>query len=141
MICQISARCRSVTSFEPASVMEFGFKRQDKTLTITDKRSQHNSIIEKLKCRPMPNVTAALLNIGGAVCESSVISFLAPRCKVWLTLTARVPCSDAANIAALKTWTLSEFRTWQNSVRGKSRRKCVYSAPAQETAKHGARFG
>ena len=28
---------------------------------------------------------AALPNTGGAVCESSVIPFLVPRCKVWLT--------------------------------------------------------
>ena len=33
----------------------------------------------------MPNVMAALPNIGGAVCS-----------KVWLTSTTRVPCSSAA---------------------------------------------
>ena len=38
--------------------------------------------------------------------------------KVWLMLTARVPCSNAANIVECKTWTQSEFRTWQNFVRG-----------------------
>jgi len=32
----------------------------------------------------MPNVTAALPNKGGAVCESSVIPFLVPCRKVWL---------------------------------------------------------
>jgi len=39
---------------------------------------------------------------------------------VWLTPTARarVPCSNAANIGERKTWTQSEFCTWQNSVRG-----------------------
>jgi len=47
--------------------------------------------------------------------ESSVISFLVPRRKVWLTLTARVPCSNAANIGERKTWTKSEFCIWQNS--------------------------
>jgi len=30
--------------------------------------------------------------------KSSVIPFLVPRRKVWLTLTARAPCSNAANI-------------------------------------------
>jgi len=35
----------------------------------------------KLECRPMPNVMAAQPNIGGAFCESSVISFLVPRHK------------------------------------------------------------
>jgi len=46
----------------------------------------------------MPNVTAALLNIGGASAE---------RYKVWLMLTAQVPCSNAANIGECKTWTQS----------------------------------
>jgi len=32
----------------------------------------------------MLNVMAAQPNIGGAVCESSVIPFLVPRRKVWL---------------------------------------------------------
>jgi len=84
----------------------------------------------------MPNVMAALLNIGGALCKSSVIPFLVQPRKVWLMPTAGVPCSDAA-----KTWTQSEFCTRQNSVRVKSPRKCTYSVPAQETAKHRAKFG
>jgi len=33
----------------------------------------------KLECEPMPNVMAAQSNIGGALCESSVIPFLIPR--------------------------------------------------------------
>ena len=45
--------------------------------------------------------------------KSSVIPFLVLRRKVWLTPTARVPCSNAANIEG-KTWTQG---TWQ-SVRG-----------------------
>jgi len=48
----------------------------------------------------MPNVMAALPNIGGAVYKSSLIPFRVPRRKVWLTPTARVPCSNAANIGA-----------------------------------------
>ena len=44
----------------------------------------------------MPNVMAAQPNIGGAVCDSSVIQFIVPRHKVWLTPTTRVPCSNAA---------------------------------------------
>ena len=43
-----------------------------------------------------------------------------PHRKAWLTPTARVPCSNAANIGQRKTWTQSEYCTWQNSVRGKS---------------------
>jgi len=61
---------------------------------------------------------AALSNIGGALCKTSVIPFLVPRRKVWLTPTAGVLCSNAANIGERKTWTQSEFCTWQNAVRG-----------------------
>jgi len=89
----------------------------------------------------MPNVMAAQPNIGGALCEGSVIPFLVPRFKVWLTPAAGVLCSNAANIGEDKTWTQSEFCTWQNSVRGKSPRKGIYSVPGQETAKHRAKFG
>ena len=54
---------------------------------------------------------------------------------VWLTPTTRVPCSNAANIGERKSWTQSEFCTWQNSVTGQEPPK-VYSVPVQETAKH-----
>jgi len=59
----------------------------------------------KVECGPMPNVMAAVRNIGGALCESSVIPFLVPRRKVWLTPAAGVPCSNDANIPESKTWT------------------------------------
>jgi len=88
----------------------------------------------------MFNVMAALPNIDGVVYKSSLIRFLVPRRKAWLTPTTRVPNSNAA-IAERKTWSQSEFRTWQNSLRGKSRRKCIYSVSAQETVKHRAMFG
>ena len=52
---------------------------------------------------------------------------------------AGVPCSNAANIRERKTWTPSEFCTWQNSVKGQKPPKCIYSVPAQETAKHRAK--
>ena len=52
----------------------------------------------ELECGPMPNVMAAQPNIGGALCESSVIPFLVPRRKVWQTPTVRVPCSIALPI-------------------------------------------
>ena len=55
----------------------------------------------------MPNVMAALPNIDGALSQSSVISFLEPRRKVWLMAAARVPCSNAGNIGERKTWTQS----------------------------------
>jgi len=83
----------------------------------------------------MPNVMAAQPNIGGALSESSVIPFLVPLRKVWLMIAAWLPCSNAANIRERKTWTQSEFCTWQNSVRGKSPQKCIYSAPARRRPK------
>jgi len=67
----------------------------------------------------MPNVMAAQPTVGGALCESSVIPFLVPRRKVWLTPAAGVPCSNAANIAESNTWTQSEFCRWQNFIRGR----------------------
>jgi len=45
---------------------------------------------------------------------------------VWLTPTTRVPCSNAANIGERKTWTQSEFCTWQNSIMGQEPQKNVY---------------
>jgi len=57
----------------------------------------------------MPNVMAAQPNIGGALCESSVIPFFVPRRKVWLTPAAEVPCSNTANIGKHKTWTKVNF--------------------------------
>jgi len=79
-----------------------------------NRKRQHN----KLECGPMSNVTAAPPNIGGAFCESSVIPFVVPRHKVWLTAAARVPCSNVGYIVERKTWMQSEFCRWQNSVRG-----------------------
>jgi len=42
---------------------------------------------------------------GGAPCESSVIPFVVPRRKVWLTPAAGVLCSNVANIGERTTWT------------------------------------
>jgi len=52
---------------------------------------------------------AALLNIAGTLCKSSVIPLLVPCRKVWLTPAAGVPCSNAANAGKLKTWTKVNF--------------------------------
>jgi len=54
--------------------------------------------------------------------------------------TARVPCSNADNIGERKTWTESEFCTRHNSIRARAP-KCIYSVPAQDTAKNRAKFG
>ena len=92
----------------------------------------------------MPNVMAALPNIpniGGALCESSAIPFLVPRRKVWLTATAGVPCSNAANIRECKIGRKVSIAPGEMLSGDKSPRKCVYSVAAQETAKHRAKFG
>ena len=74
-----------------------------------------------LECGPIPSVMAAFgilvtPSVEMLKSESSIIPFLVPRRKVWLT-PARVPCSNTASIGESKTWTQSEFCTWQNSVR------------------------
>jgi len=51
------------------------------------------ALYAELECGPMPNVMAALPNIGGALCST-------PR---------QVPCNNAVNIGERKTWTQSEF--------------------------------
>jgi len=63
----------------------------------------------------------------------------AQRRKVWLTPTTRVPCSNAANIGERKTWTQSEFCTWQNYVRGQESPKmyiwCTSPGDGQRSCK------
>ena len=64
---------------------------------------------QQLECGPMPNLIAAQPNIGGVLCESSVLYSI--RCTTPQSLahaccwSARVPCSNAANIGERKTWT------------------------------------
>ena len=77
----------------------------------------------------MPNVMAAQPNIGGALCESSVIPFLVPRRKLCLTPLLECRAVTAANIAEGKTWTKVNFARGEIPSGGKSRRK------SQETAK------
>jgi len=52
----------------------------------------------------MPNVMVALQNIGGALCENSLIPLLVPRRKVWLMPAAGVLCSNSAKTGERKTW-------------------------------------
>jgi len=73
----------------------------------------------------MPNLMAAQSNIGGAICESSVISFLVPCHQVWLMATAQVLCSNAANIGACKTLMQSKFAAGKIPLGGKSPQKCI----------------
>jgi len=52
------------------------------------------------------------------------------------------PCSNSANIGECKTWMQSEFCTLrQNSIMRQQPGKCTHSVPAQEMAKHRAKFG
>jgi len=78
---------------------------------------------------PMPNVMAALLNIHRALCCMP---------QSLADATTGLLCSNTDNIGERKTWTQSEFCTWQL---GKSPRKCIYTVPAQEMTKHRAKFG
>ena len=89
----------------------------------------------------MPNVMAALPNIGGANEERKFHNSLPcqMRRKVWLTHTARVSCSNGANIGERRTLTQCECCTWQNSSRGQQLRKCIHSLAAHEMAKHRAK--
>ena len=83
----------------------------------------------------MNNVMAALPNIGGALCRT-------PQSLGDATYTARVPCSNAANIGERKTWTQRDFFSPGKIPLGDKRsRKCIYVVPAQETSKHRAKFG
>jgi len=73
---------------------------------------------------------AAQPNIGGALCESSIITFLVACQKVRLSSVVPSDC---------------QYRTQDfdaKSVRGKSLQKCtIYSVPAEEMAKHCAKIG
>ena len=84
----------------------------------------------------MPNVMATQPNIDGALCESSVIPFLVRRHKVLLMPTARVWCSNAANIAETRVGSKVNFARGKIPLWGKSTGKCIYSVPVQEMAKH-----
>jgi len=81
----------------------------------------------------MPNVMAAQPNIGGAVCESSVIPFIVSRRKVWQT--PQLECR-AVTLIIWENARLGRkvnFARGEMSSGGKSPRKCIYSAIAQET--------
>ena len=90
----------------------------------------------------MPYVMAAQVNIGGALCESSVIPFLVPSRKVWLTPAAKVLCSSTLAIQEnARLGRKVNFARGKIPSGGKSPRKCIYSVPAQKTARDHAKFG
>jgi len=97
----------------------------------------------KLECGLMSNVMAALPNIGGALCESSVIHSLCDAAKFgwWHSLlecravTVTLPMSNA------ELGRKDNFASGEILSGSKSPRKCMYGVPAQETAKHRAKFG
>jgi len=71
---------------------------QSATAEIRRGKKEERRKKKELECGPMPNLMAAQPNIGGVLYERSVIPFLVPHHKVWLTPAARVPCSNADNI-------------------------------------------
>jgi len=91
---QIPARCRSATSFGPVcnqnSVIEFGLNENLQS----PGKTGSNNIITRMWADAQRDGRQP--NIGGALCESSIIPFLVPSYKVWWTAAARVPCSNAA---------------------------------------------
>ena len=99
-----------------------------------EKSVDGKKIFFKLECGPMPNLMAAQPYISGALCESSVIPFLVPRRKVWLTPAAGVPYNARRGRKV-------NFAPGKIPSGGKIPRKCIYSVPALETAKHPAKFG
>jgi len=68
--------------------------------------------------------------------KRSVIPFLVPRGKVWLTPTAQVPCSNASNIGERETWTQSEFLHVAEFRHG-----TIKEPPKVYTAEYRAKFG
>jgi len=75
----------------------------------------------------MRNVMAVQPNIGGALCESSVIPFLVPRRKVWLTpllenRAVTLPIYENAILGRKVNFARCEIPSG-----GKSPRKCIYS--------------
>ena len=86
----------------------------------------------KLECKPMPNVIASQPNIGGALCESSVIPFPVLSRKVWLTPAAGVPCSTLPISENARLGRNMHFAPGKIPLGGKSPRKCIYSVAAQE---------
>jgi len=65
--------------------------------------------------------------------RSSIIPFLVPCHKVWLSPTARVRSSNAANVEECETWMQSEFCTWQNSVRGTSPKMYIWCTSLEDS--------
>ena len=101
-----------------------------------ERRRKTTVIICKPECGLVPNVMAALPNIGGAFCSTP--QSLADAHYY------RVPCSktNAAKIGERKTWTQSECCTWQHSVTEQEPPKMyIYNVSAQEMSKHRAKFG
>jgi len=89
----------------------------------------------------MPNVMAALPNIGGTLCKSSAIPFLVLRRKVQLTPVAGVPAVMLPKQANARLKSKVNFALGKILSGGKSPRKCIYSVPELEMAKHCVKCG
>jgi len=66
---------------------------------------------------------------------------MAIKVVVWLRPAAGVPCSNAAIYKNARLGCKVNFARGKNSVTDKSPQKCMYSVPAEETAKDRAKFG
>jgi len=85
---------------------------------------------------------AAQPNIGGpSACEGSVIPFLAPRRKVWLTPAARVPCSNAANYEKAGLGRKLNFARGKIPSGARAAGNVYIEYQFRETAKYRAKFG
>jgi len=89
----------------------------------------------------MPNVMAALLYIGGGLCESLVIRFLVPRRKVWLTPVLECRAVMLPIYKNAKLGRKVNIAPGKILSGGKSPRKCIHSVAAEKMAKHRAKFG
>ena len=91
----------------------------------------------------MPNVMASLPNMGGALCESSVIPFLVAYHAVKFGWRSLLACR-AVTLPIYENTRLGRkvnFAPGRIMSKGKNPRKCICRVPAQETAKYLAKFG
>jgi len=83
----------------------------------------------------MPNVTVTLLNIGGACHVLNAAK--SGSCPLLKCRAVMLPIQDSARLGGSKV----NFAPGKIPLWGNSRQKCINSLPAQETAKHCAKFG
>jgi len=80
-------------------------------------------------------------HISGAVCESSIIPFLVPHHKVCLKTSAQCHAATLPKYKNSRLGCKVNFAPGKIPSGDKSSRKCIYTVPAQEMAKHRAKSG